>query len=84
VPAALSKSFRHSPRWPNAIDADHRASSGLGRSSIYNTFSSKRDMFDRAIRRYMEAKTARQLEPAVNSRVFTVAGSAPLRWLQLV
>jgi TetR/AcrR family transcriptional regulator, transcriptional repressor for nem operon len=35
---------------------------GLGRSSIYNTFSSKRDLFDRALRRYMETKTATQLE----------------------
>jgi AcrR family transcriptional regulator len=35
---------------------------GLGRSSIYNTFSSKRDLFDRALRRYMETKTAAQLE----------------------
>lgn len=35
---------------------------GLGRSSIYNTFSSKRDLFDRALRRYMETKTAKQLE----------------------
>jgi TetR/AcrR family transcriptional repressor of nem operon len=35
---------------------------GLGRSSIYNTFSSKRDLFDRALRQYMETKTAAQLE----------------------
>jgi AcrR family transcriptional regulator len=35
---------------------------GLGRSSIYNTFSSKRELFDRALRRYIETKTAAQLE----------------------
>lgn len=34
---------------------------GLGRSSIYNTFSSKRDLFDRALRRYTEQFTAAQL-----------------------
>ncbi|MDJ0461785.1 TetR/AcrR family transcriptional regulator [Streptomyces sp. H27-C3] len=31
---------------------------GLGRSSIYNTFKSKRDLFDRALARYMEFKNA--------------------------
>jgi TetR/AcrR family transcriptional regulator, transcriptional repressor for nem operon len=35
---------------------------GLGRSSIYNTFRSKRDLFDRALRHYMDARTAGQLE----------------------
>jgi TetR/AcrR family transcriptional repressor of nem operon len=35
---------------------------GLGRSSIYNTFSSKRDLFDRALQRYMDQSTAAQLE----------------------
>jgi TetR/AcrR family transcriptional repressor of nem operon len=35
---------------------------GLGRSSIYNTFSSKRDLFDRALRRYMDSSTEIQLE----------------------
>jgi AcrR family transcriptional regulator len=29
---------------------------GLGRSSIYNTFKSKHDLFERALRRYMELK----------------------------
>ncbi|MFI0353453.1 TetR/AcrR family transcriptional regulator [Actinomadura sp. 9N407] len=29
---------------------------GLGRSSIYNTFKSKHDLFERALRRYMEVK----------------------------
>ncbi len=32
---------------------------GLGRSSIYNTFESKRDLYERALRRYMDDKNAR-------------------------
>jgi len=35
---------------------------GLGRSSIYNTFSSKHDLFRRALARYVETMTASQLE----------------------
>jgi TetR/AcrR family transcriptional regulator, transcriptional repressor for nem operon len=31
---------------------------GLGRSSIYNTFRSKHDLFERALRHYMEIKAA--------------------------
>ncbi|QBS44124.1 TetR/AcrR family transcriptional regulator [Nocardia sp. CS682] len=31
---------------------------GLGRSSIYNTFTSKHDLFERALRRYMTTKNA--------------------------
>ncbi|MFG3008999.1 TetR/AcrR family transcriptional regulator [Streptomyces cinerochromogenes] len=34
---------------------------GLGRSSIYNTFKSKRDLFQRALHRYMTAMNAGQL-----------------------
>ncbi|WP_227979063.1 TetR/AcrR family transcriptional regulator [Nocardia spumae] len=34
------------------------AATGLGRSSIYNTFSSKRDLFERALRKYMESKNS--------------------------
>jgi TetR/AcrR family transcriptional regulator, transcriptional repressor for nem operon len=34
------------------------AATGLGRSSIYNTFSSKRDLFERALRRYMREKNS--------------------------
>ncbi|GAA2420905.1 TetR/AcrR family transcriptional regulator [Actinomadura vinacea] len=30
---------------------------GLGRSSIYNTFKSKHDLFERSLRRYMDLKT---------------------------
>lgn len=35
---------------------------GLGRSSIYNTFKSKHELFERALRRYMELKDAATLE----------------------
>ncbi|MEU0564431.1 TetR/AcrR family transcriptional regulator [Nonomuraea sp. NPDC005983] len=31
---------------------------GLGRSSIYNTFKSKHDLFEKALRRYMSDRTA--------------------------
>lgn len=31
---------------------------GLGRSSIYNTFTSKHELFERALRRYMTTKNA--------------------------
>jgi len=34
------------------------AVTGLGRSSIYNTFRSKRDLFERALRRYMREKNS--------------------------
>ncbi|TDD56900.1 TetR/AcrR family transcriptional regulator [Kribbella antibiotica] len=34
---------------------------GLGRSSIYNTFTSKRTLFDRALHRYFETTGATQL-----------------------
>ncbi|MQY27097.1 TetR/AcrR family transcriptional regulator [Nocardia aurantia] len=34
------------------------AATGLGRSSIYNTFRSKRDLFERALRRYMADKNS--------------------------
>ncbi|MGW0434274.1 TetR/AcrR family transcriptional regulator [Micromonospora sp. NPDC003197] len=38
------------------------AATGLGRSSIYNTFTSKRDLFEKALDRYMETKAAAILE----------------------
>ncbi|MEV8068512.1 helix-turn-helix domain-containing protein [Streptomyces sp. NPDC085995] len=34
---------------------------GLGRSSIYNTFKSKRDLFERALARYIDSMTSTQL-----------------------
>ncbi|MER7247436.1 TetR/AcrR family transcriptional regulator [Kribbella sp. NPDC000426] len=45
------------------------AATGLGRSSIYNTFTSKRDLFDRALRRYVDQFTAAQLEVIEDSTV---------------
>ncbi|WP_214318387.1 TetR/AcrR family transcriptional regulator [Nonomuraea sediminis] len=38
--------------------ADLCAATGLGRSSIYNTFASKHDLFERALRHYMTGKNA--------------------------
>ncbi|MEV5825857.1 TetR/AcrR family transcriptional regulator [Spirillospora sp. NPDC052242] len=35
---------------------------GLGRSSIYNTFASKRELFEKALARYMEIKTGGLVE----------------------
>jgi TetR/AcrR family transcriptional regulator, transcriptional repressor for nem operon len=34
------------------------AATGLGRSSIYNTFASKHDLFERSLRRYMDERNA--------------------------
>ncbi|WP_433431083.1 TetR/AcrR family transcriptional regulator [Nonomuraea sp. CA-141351] len=34
------------------------AATGLGRSSIYNTFASKHDLFEKALRHYMEQRNA--------------------------
>lgn len=48
---------------------------GLGRSSIYNTFSSKHDLFTRALACYMETMTSRQVailedpEPSALERI---------------
>ncbi|NYI04518.1 TetR/AcrR family transcriptional regulator [Allostreptomyces psammosilenae] len=51
--------------WANGYEAtstqDLCDATGLGRSSIYNTFSSKQDLFRRALARYIEAMTAAQL-----------------------
>ncbi|NUT44101.1 MAG: TetR/AcrR family transcriptional regulator [Thermoactinospora sp.] len=38
------------------------AATGLGRSSIYNTFAGKRDLFERALRRYQEERTTALIE----------------------
>ena len=38
------------------------AATGLGRSSIYNTFTSKHDLFRRALARYIDAMTGVQLD----------------------
>ncbi|MFB4304067.1 TetR/AcrR family transcriptional regulator [Actinomadura sp. NTSP31] len=55
---------------------------GLGRSSIYNTFNSKHDLFTRALTRYMNIKTANVVEALedaerpVRERLRTVLGWA--------
>ncbi|TQM15780.1 TetR/AcrR family transcriptional regulator [Pseudonocardia kunmingensis] len=41
---------------------------GLGRSSIYNTFTSKHELFTRALLRYIETTTATQLAMLENER----------------
>ncbi|GAA1597986.1 MULTISPECIES: TetR/AcrR family transcriptional regulator [Kribbella] len=52
--------------WTSGYEAtstqDLCTATGLGRSSIYNTFISKRDLFDRALRRYVEDFSTAQLE----------------------
>ncbi|GAA4904085.1 TetR/AcrR family transcriptional regulator [Streptomyces coeruleoprunus] len=52
--------------WAHGYDAtstqDLCGATGLGRSSIYNTFSSKHDLFRRALARYMDEKTGAQVE----------------------
>ena len=41
---------------------------GLGRSSIYNTFRSKRDLFEMALTHYMDARTANIIETLEDAR----------------
>ncbi|WP_306319677.1 MULTISPECIES: TetR/AcrR family transcriptional regulator [unclassified Streptomyces] len=52
--------------WENGYEAtstqDLCIATGLGRSSIYNTFASKHDLFTRALTRYIERMTSNQLE----------------------
>jgi AcrR family transcriptional regulator len=51
--------------WANGYEAtstqDLCEATGLGRSSIYNTFTSKHDLFRRALARYIDTMTAAQL-----------------------
>ncbi|MET8684881.1 TetR/AcrR family transcriptional regulator [Streptomyces sp. NPDC004732] len=51
--------------WANGYEAtstqDLCDATGLGRSSIYNTFTSKHDLFRRALTRYMDGMNAVQL-----------------------
>ena len=51
--------------WANGYEATTTRelcdATGLGRSSIYNTFASKHDLFERALVRYIETTTAAQL-----------------------
>ncbi|MFD4633604.1 TetR/AcrR family transcriptional regulator [Streptomyces sp. NPDC058284] len=52
--------------WVNGYEAtstqDLCEATGLGRSSIYNTFTSKHDLFRRALARYMDTMNAAQLD----------------------
>src|SRR5438132_514738 len=52
--------------WASGYEAtsteDLCAATGLGRSSIYNTFTSKRDLFEKALARYMADKNATTTE----------------------
>ncbi|MFI0776801.1 TetR/AcrR family transcriptional regulator [Streptomyces sp. NPDC021212] len=52
--------------WANGYEAtstqDLCAATGLGRSSIYNTFHSKHDLFQRALARYIDIKTTTQID----------------------
>lgn len=52
--------------WVNGYEAtstqDLCEATGLGRSSIYNTFSSKHELFRRALARYMDSMTSVQVE----------------------
>ncbi|MGW0904757.1 TetR/AcrR family transcriptional regulator [Streptomyces sp. NPDC002853] len=52
--------------WANGYEAtstqDLCEATGLGRSSIYNTFSSKHELFRRALARYMDSMTSDQVE----------------------
>ncbi|TYB46605.1 TetR/AcrR family transcriptional regulator [Actinomadura chibensis] len=41
---------------------------GLGRSSIYNTFRSKRDLFEKALVHYMDTRTAQLIEALEDGR----------------
>ncbi len=42
---------------------------GLGRSSIYNTFKSKHDLFERALSRYIDSMTTSQLAVMEDTRL---------------
>ncbi|MEV0258322.1 TetR/AcrR family transcriptional regulator [Streptomyces sp. NPDC050732] len=52
--------------WANGYEAtstqDLCEATGLGRSSIYNTFTSKHDLFRRALTRYMDMMNTSQIE----------------------
>ncbi|QYC43515.1 HTH-type transcriptional repressor ComR [Nonomuraea coxensis DSM 45129] len=57
------------------------AATGLGRSSVYNTFAGKHDLFRRALRRYMDQRDAALAElmdgeRPIREKVATVLGWA--------
>ncbi|MFE9122970.1 TetR/AcrR family transcriptional regulator [Streptomyces sp. NPDC007172] len=59
--------------WANGYEAtstqDLCEATGLGRSSIYNTFTSKHALFERALGRYVDMMTATQLDLLQNERL---------------
>ena len=60
--------------WANGYDAttteDLCAATGLGRSSIYNTFTSKHELFRRALLRYVDSERATAASRAIYESVF--------------
>ncbi|MEU6675089.1 TetR/AcrR family transcriptional regulator [Streptomyces sp. NPDC046925] len=68
--------------WANGYEAtstqDLCEATGLGRSSIYNTFSSKHALFQRALARYIDTMTATQLA------ILEDAGRPPMERLRAV
>ncbi|MGW6055589.1 TetR/AcrR family transcriptional regulator [Streptomyces sp. NPDC055189] len=66
--------------WVNGYEAtstqDLCEATGLGRSSIYNTFSSKHELFQRALARYIDSMTAVQVE------ILEDAGRSPMERLR--
>lgn len=66
--------------WVNGYEAtstqDLCDATGLGRSSIYNTFSSKHELFQRALARYMDSMTSIQVE------ILDDAGRTPMERLR--
>ncbi|GGV40413.1 TetR family transcriptional regulator [Streptomyces longisporoflavus] len=66
--------------WVNGYEAtstqDLCDATGLGRSSIYNTFSSKHELFQRALARYIDSMTAGQVE------ILEDAGRSPMERLR--
>ncbi|MDJ1137495.1 TetR/AcrR family transcriptional regulator [Streptomyces iconiensis] len=66
--------------WVNGYEAtstqDLCEATGLGRSSIYNTFHSKHDLFRRALARYTESMTGQQLA------ILEEAGRGPLERIE--
>ncbi|MFD0554411.1 TetR/AcrR family transcriptional regulator [Streptomyces rectiviolaceus] len=66
--------------WANGYEAtstqDLCDATGLGRSSIYNTFSSKHELFQRALARYIDSMTSDQVE------ILEDAGRPPMKRLR--
>ncbi|WEV27235.1 TetR/AcrR family transcriptional regulator [Streptomyces sp. 71268] len=60
VDAAMETFWRHGYEATSTRELSQ--STGLGPSSLYNTFGGKRQLFVRALRRYCETATARQVE----------------------